>query len=154
MFCRLALTLPNSLIVSQFRYQVPLNTKTYIHTSRLYFFFFSQPCGVKKMLLFNTHHTLCCRSFLKCHTCYTLYMLNSQWCGSPAIYLIYICRIMFIYIEINTVGLSCGNIFREVMILLEVNNRIIEETLSLKFKNALGESLSPQTVTRVTYKQP
>jgi len=25
-----------------------------------------------------------------------------------------------------------------VMILLEVNNRIIEETLSLKFKNALG----------------
>jgi hypothetical protein len=61
---------------------------------------------------------------------------------------------MFIYIEINTVGLSCGNIFREVMILLEVNNRIIEETLSLKFKNALGESLSLQTVKRITYKQP
>ena len=33
------------------------------------------------------------------------------------------------------------DIFREAMILLEVNNRIIEETLSLKFKNALGNDM-------------
>jgi hypothetical protein len=36
--------------------------------------------------------------------------------------------------------MTLADIFRGlVMILLEVNNRIIEETLSLKFRNALGE---------------
>ena len=34
------------------------------------------------------------------------------------------------------------------MILLEVNNRIIEETLSLKFKNALGQPIFLQFLPR------
>jgi len=78
-------------------------------------------------------------------TCLAIHQLESTVtipCWNPSFRLYPPNRVRLVLVIVFMVLWNCYLLIKETMILLEINNRIVEETLTLKFKNALAGYVS------------